>query len=52
MTEFQIKEDGRTMIPSVFSHAGKKELVLLQYPQLQALDMVKTLLYHKNGWSK
>ena len=41
MTEFQIKEDGRTMIPSVFSHAGKKELVLLQYPQLQALDMVK-----------
>ena len=29
------------MIPSVFSHAGKKELVLLQYPQLQALDMVK-----------
>ena len=41
MTEFRIKEDGRTMIPSVFSHAGKKELVLLQYPQLQALDMVK-----------
>ena len=41
MTEFQIKEDGRSMIPSVFSHSGKKELVLLQYPQLQALDMVK-----------
>ena len=43
MTEFQIKEDGRTMIPSVFSHAGKKELVTLYG---------KTLLYHKNGWSK
>lgn len=26
MTEFQIKEDGRTMIPSVFSHAGEKRI--------------------------